>query len=102
MILKYFAIHIEQPNKDCLYNAYKYGDICRGMCYFIQSSTEPLFVKKKKNTYTSKDISFSIPFFYFEIVPQDISERTALISVNIPRSEFFVQKHVTVRFAITF
>lgn len=57
--------------------------------------------------YTSKVTSFSIPFYHlfffsFEIVPEDISERTALISVNPPRSELFVQKHVTVQFAITF
>lgn len=67
MILKYFAIHIEQPNKDCLYNAYKYGDICRGMCYFIQSSTEPLFVKKKKKyIYVQRHFFFNSFFLFWD------------------------------------
>lgn len=58
LIMCKFAIHIEKPIRDCLYNSYKDGDVCRGMLYFIKSSTERMHYQGNACTYN--DTSFTI------------------------------------------
>lgn len=58
MIFKYFAVHTEKPIKDCFYNSYKDGDVCRCMLYFIKSYTERMDYLGNACTYN--DTSFTI------------------------------------------
>lgn len=64
---------------------------------------KPLYVKNKITyTDTSFTIIFELKVVIFsivQIVRRDISERTALKSVNIQHLDFCVYNHVTVQFA---
>lgn len=41
------SILLEKPNKDCLYNSYKDGDVCKGKLYFIERFQWTTLCEKK-------------------------------------------------------